>query len=195
MARRRGKALALPVERAGMTIEQAAEAFLERDFSRNTLRNFRSDLGRFCEAFEDRSVGALESNEIQAYLAGLKGRGRKKASPATHNRHYATLHNLFGWLIRQFLAAGCYVGIATHDEKVVWQALQVIRELELSPDRYEFQMLLGVDEQLRRVLVDAGHRLRVYVPFGQAWYAYSTRRLKENPRIARYALRSFLTGD
>jgi proline dehydrogenase len=100
----------------------------------------------------------------------------------------------FGWLTRRFLAAGCYVGIATHDEKVVWQALEAIRDLELTPDRYEFQMLLGVDEQLRRILVDAGHQLRVYVPFGRAWYAYSTRRLKENPRIARYALRSFLTG-
>ena len=101
MAKRGGKALRLPVTRAGLRVEQAAEAFLERDFSPNTLRNFRSDLVRFCEAFEGRSVAALESDEIKTYLAGLKGRGRKKASPATHSRHYATLHNLFEWLIRQ----------------------------------------------------------------------------------------------
>ena len=56
----------------------------------------------------------------------------------------------------------------------------------VSKDRYEFQMLLGVNEELRRILVNAGHKVRVYVPFGEDWYEYSTRRLKENPKIARY---------
>jgi proline dehydrogenase len=60
--------------------------------------------------------------------------------------------------------------------------------------RYEFQMLLGVDEELRRILVEAGHRLRVYVPFGPQWYAYSLRRLRENPRIARYVIEAMLRG-
>jgi len=55
----------------------------------------------------------------------------------------------------------------------------------LKKEEYEFQMLLGVTEELRDVLVSAGHRLRVYVPFGKHWYAYSMRRLKENPNIAR----------
>jgi proline dehydrogenase len=53
-------------------------------------------------------------------------------------------------------------------------------------DRYEFQVLLGVDEELRSILVNAGYKVRVYVPFGKDWYEYSTRRLKENPKIARY---------
>jgi len=98
----------------------------------------------------------------------------------------------FGALVDKHLSAGCYAGIATHDEACVQHALATIDRLRLGPDRYEFQMLLGVDPVLRRSLLDAGHRLRVYVPFGGDWYAYSTRRLKENPSIARYVIRATL---
>jgi proline dehydrogenase len=89
---------------------------------------------------------------------------------------------------------GCYVGIATHDEILVWESLRLIRKHGLEPEQYEFQMLLGVDEQLRSILIDAGHRLRVYVPYGPQWYAYSVRRLRENPQIAGHALRAMLAG-
>ena len=51
-------------------------------------------------------------------------------------------------------------------------------------ERYEFQMLLGVDPELRKILIAGGHRLRVYVPYGRDWYPYSTRRLRENPEVA-----------
>ena len=65
MAKRGGNVIALPVEKSGITVEPAAEAFLERDFSPNTLRNFRSDLARFCEAFEGRPVDGLHPEEIR----------------------------------------------------------------------------------------------------------------------------------
>jgi len=92
------------------------------------------------------------------------------------------------------LRGGSYVGIATHDEMLVWEALRLIRQLRLEPAQYEFQMLLGVEEPLRRMLIAQGHRLRVYVPFGRLWYAYSVRRLRENPRIAGYVARAVLGG-
>ena len=82
------------------------------------------------------------------------------------------------------------MGIATHDESLVWHAFRIIDRLGLDPSRYEFQTLLGVDEPLRRLIRDAGHRLRVYVPFGHYWYQYSLRRLRENPKIAGYVFRS-----
>jgi len=97
----------------------------------------------------------------------------------------------FELLLQELLEAGCYVGIATHDERLVWSALEIIERLGLPPERYEFQMLLGVDEQLRRIIRDAGHRLRVYVPFGVKWHAYSVRRLRENPAIVGHVLRNF----
>jgi proline dehydrogenase len=87
-------------------------------------------------------------------------------------------------LVDYLLGAGCYVGIATHDEWLVERALQTIARLALGREQYEFQMLLGITTDLRRRLIAAGHRLRVYVPYGESWYAYSLRRLKENPSIA-----------
>ncbi len=96
----------------------------------------------------------------------------------------------FTLLLERMLERGAYVGIATHDEILVWDALRLVRRFGLSRDRYEFQMLLGVEDELRRILLSAGHRVRVYVPFGEQWYAYSVRRLRENPQIAGYALQA-----
>jgi proline dehydrogenase len=82
--------------------------------------------------------------------------------------------------------AGCYVGIATHDEWLLEQAREGIAERGLEREEYEFQMLLGVRPELGDELVRHGHRLRIYTPFGRHWYAYSLRRLQENPKIAGY---------
>ncbi len=94
--------------------------------------------------------------------------------------------------LEKLLAAGAYVGIATHDEHLVWAGMMLVDRLGLAPDRYEFQMLLGVDPQLRKIILDHGHRLRVYVPYGRDWYPYSVRRLRENPTVARHVIRGML---
>ena len=82
------------------------------------------------------------------------------------------------------LDGGCYVGIATHDEWLIGESLTRISQRRLGPLEYELQMLLGVREERRAELVEDGHRLRVYVPFGEHWYRYSLRRLQENPAMA-----------
>ncbi len=92
------------------------------------------------------------------------------------------------------LSAGCYVGIATHDERLVWESEQIITRLGLGKNDYEFQMLLGVLPTLRGIIHARGHRLRVAVPFGPSWYAYSLRRLRKNPAIAGYVMRSMFKG-
>jgi proline dehydrogenase len=84
----------------------------------------------------------------------------------------------------ELLKNNCYCGIATHDKELIFHAFDTIKELNLKKNRYEFQMLLGVTEELRDKIVGMGHRLRVYVPYGKDWYQYSIRRLKENPRMA-----------
>jgi proline dehydrogenase len=81
---------------------------------------------------------------------------------------------------------GAYVAIATHDEVLIGEALRRIASRGLSRDRFEFQMLLGVRTRRGDELVRAGHRVRVYVPFGTHWYEYSLRRLQENPKITGY---------
>ena len=99
----------------------------------------------------------------------------------------------FELLLEEAFKRGAYVGIATHDELLVWAALKVIHKLNLPKTRYEFQMLLGVQPELRKIIVEAGHKLRVYVPFGEQWYAYSTRRLRENPQIAGHIFKAIFT--
>jgi proline dehydrogenase len=96
--------------------------------------------------------------------------------------------------VETLVGAGCYVGIATHDPVVVDRAKAIVARHELRREAYEFQMLLGVAGTLRRRLVAEGHRLRVYVPYGDAWYAYSVRRLKENPSIAGHVIQGILRG-
>jgi len=82
------------------------------------------------------------------------------------------------------LDEGAYVGVATHDEWLIGEALARVHERELTQDAYEFQMLLGVRVERGTELVAEGHRLRVYVPYGEHWYGYSLRRLQENPAMA-----------
>jgi len=82
------------------------------------------------------------------------------------------------------LDGGSYVGIATHDEWLIGESLARVSQRGLGREEYELQMLLGVREERRDELVAEGHRLRVYVPYGEHWYAYSVRRLQENPAMA-----------
>ena len=96
--------------------------------------------------------------------------------------------------LEKLLARGVYTGIATHDEYLACAASGLVDKYGLTRDQYEFQMLLGVDEELRRILIASGHRLRVYVPYGRDWYPYSMRRLRENPEVARHVLRAMLSG-
>ncbi len=103
---------------------------------------------------------------------------------------YETVRANFVAALEKLLARGAYVGIATHDEYLVCAATALLDRLAVPRDRYEFQMLLGVDQELRDVLIERGHRMRVYTPFGREWYAYSMRRLRENPEIAGHVARA-----
>jgi proline dehydrogenase len=92
----------------------------------------------------------------------------------------------FAEAVAALLDGGAKVAVATHDDWVVSEALALIEERDLGFDRYEFQLLLGVREDLADELVRKGHTVRIYVPYGRQWYEYSLRRLQENPRIAGY---------
>ena len=102
---------------------------------------------------------------------------------------YETVRMNFLRALEKLLAAGVYVGIATHDEHLACGAVALVDRLQVPRERYEFQMLHGVDPELRQILIAGGHRLRVYVPYGRDWYPYSTRRLRENPEVATHILK------
>ena len=98
-------------------------------------------------------------------------------------------------LLKILFEGECYVGIATHDDFLIDKAYQTIQEMNLRKSDYEFQMLHGVRMKLRDKIVADGHRLRVYVPFGRSWYAYSIRRFKENPQMAWNVLQAIFSGN
>jgi proline dehydrogenase len=106
--------------------------------------------------------------------------------PELAYRDFDSIRASFVQALEALLDAGCYVGIATHDEWLVEQGQRLVAARGLGREDYEFQMLLGVRSALGDDLVRGGHRLRIYTPFGRHWYAYSLRRLQENPKIAGY---------
>lgn len=93
-------------------------------------------------------------------------------------------------LVRLLLKHNSKTGIATHDDVLIDDAIQFIENESVGRDKYEFQMLLGVREERRDSLLKMGHNMRIYVPFGEDWYGYSTRRLKENPQVAGYVFKA-----
>jgi len=106
---------------------------------------------------------------------------------------YETVRLNYLLALEKLLNRGVYVGIATHDDHLICGALGLLDRLRIPRERYEFQMLLGVEPELRRTLLAAGHRLRVYVPYGKDWYPYSVRRLRENPQVARHVMRALVS--
>ena len=101
-------------------------------------------------------------------------------------QEFETVRLNFVEAVGALLDLGAYIGVATHDDWVIGEALALIEERGLAAEQYEFQMLLGVRPELGDELVRDGHRLRIYVPYGRQWYEYSLRRLQENPKIAGY---------
>lgn len=105
-------------------------------------------------------------------------------------KRYEEINDSYIENLRLAFSQKAYVGIATHDEKLVERAKTVIDEMNVKPGQYEFQMLYGVLPNLRAKILAEGHPLRVYVPYGKDWYPYSIRRMYENPMIAFYVARA-----
>jgi proline dehydrogenase len=97
-------------------------------------------------------------------------------------------------LLRLLLEHGMNTHIATHDDVLIDFAREYISHKGINKEQVEFQMLLGVREEKRDSVIKEGHRMRIYVPFGEDWYGYSTRRLKENPQVAGYVFKAMFTG-
>jgi proline dehydrogenase len=147
--------------------------------------------GAVLQAYMRRSIEDVQ-NIIRSGFSVRLCKGIYDEPRSIAYKDFDTVRQNYIFLLDELLKGGVYVGIATHDEYLIWHALRLIHQLGVPEDRYEFQMLLGVDEELRSILVGAGHKLRVYVPFGEDWYEYSTRRLKENPKIAGYVTKDVI---
>jgi proline dehydrogenase len=171
----------------------------DRTCTEKTLRIYRSVLaerghvGVVLQAYMRRTIRDIRDMlPIRPNVRICKGIYREPRTVAW--KDFDAIRANFIYAMDTLLANGCYVGIATHDPMLVWAGMRTIDRLGLEPHQYEFQMLLGVDPELRRIILDAGHRLRVYVPYGRDWYPYSIRRLRENPTVAHHVMRAMIRG-
>jgi proline dehydrogenase len=153
------------------------------------VRKKFSNVGIVIQAYLRRSEDDVKALAAEsANVRVCKGIYNEPAAIAFKDRR--EIQQNYVRLLKILFNAKCRVGIATHDDVLIDAASQIIQDLRLTPQDYEFQMLLGVRSERRAQLVREGHRLRVYTPFGKQWYAYSIRRLKENPQIAGYVFKA-----
>lgn len=116
-------------------------------------------------------------------------------SPSIAYRDKQTIRDNYVKVLDSMLKNGNYVGIATHDDYLIEEAYRLINEYKVPGEKFEFQMLLGVRTNLQNKILKDGHKLRIYVPFGEDWYPYSIRRLKENPQIAGHIVRNIFSFE
>ena len=158
----------------------------------DTLRMFRElreagldNVGVVLQAYLRRTIRDIR--ELAPYTPNVRlCKGIYVEPPLIAFQGYDEVRENFVRSLDELLRAGSYVGIATHDKFLISEGLRLVQEHGLTPEQYEFQMLLGVTPHAGDRLVRDGHRHRVYVPFGREWYHYSLRRLQENPKIAGY---------
>jgi len=185
-AREHSNFVRIDMEDSGCT-DDTLEIFLR-------LRKEFDNVGAVIQAYLKRSLDdARKLARVKANVRVCKGIYIEPPDIAFRDRE--EVRSSFVSLLEELLGAGCYLGIATHDDKLVSEGYRIIDRLGLDASCYEFQMLLGVTPGLRRRIRDAGHRLRVAVPFGPAWYPYSLRRFRENPSVAGYVFKAIFRGD
>ncbi|MCF7796270.1 MAG: proline dehydrogenase family protein [Lentisphaeria bacterium] len=147
-------------------------------------------IGTVIQAYLHRSEADVTS--IAAEGGNLRiCKGIYRESPTIAFQDKEAIRENYLQLVKTMLSARAYVGIATHDIYLIDTLEAYIRDKGIPAENYEFQALLGVPIEHRlEALRDAGHTMRIYVPFGEQWYAYSSRRLKENPDVAGYVLKN-----
>lgn len=161
---------------------------LEIALYRRLKAEFPKNVGLVVQAYLKRTLNDVEnlmdihSKEIPLNYRLCKG--IYVESPEIAYKKYQEINDHFLADLEFMFKNGVYPGIATHDKPLVEGAYKLIDKYKVPKNLYEFQMLYGVTPDLRKSIVDKGHTMRVYVPFGEQWFAYSTRRLKENPKMA-----------
>lgn len=199
-----GQGLDLALANARRVLERAAEVGAQicfdmenHPYTESTLELFTTlyragfhHASTVLQSYLKRSSGDLErllALEPKPALRLVKGAYREPREVAFQDKH--AVDESYRALMRRALEGGLYLGVATHDERLIQEAKRLAQALGLGRERYEFQLLYGVKPALQRRLVEEGHRVRIYVPYGDDWYGYFSRRLAERPANLLFVLR------
>ena len=171
----------------------------EIEMFRKLWLEFPKNVGLVLQSYLRRTMVDLEAlNDLNSKVNPINFRLCKGIYVESENvafKDYQEVRDHFLEDLEYMLKNKMYVGIATHDKYLVENAYRLIEKYNVAGDMYEFQMLFGVTPELRQSILDSGHRMRVYVPFGKHWFNYSTRRLKENPKMANHIIKAlFIRG-
>lgn len=164
---------------------------LKKEFPKNVGLVFQSYMKRTMQDVKD--LQDLNSEKTPISYRLCKGIYVEPAEIAY--KKYEKVNENYLEVLDYMFENKIYSGIATHDKKLVEGAYKLLEKYKVPKEMYEFQMLHGVTPELRNSIVEKGHKMRIYVPYGEDWFGYSTRRLKENPRMAWLIIKSlFVRG-
>ncbi|MCF8308814.1 MAG: proline dehydrogenase family protein [Bacteroidales bacterium] len=167
---------------------------LEIELFRRLKQEFPKNVGLVFQAYMKRTLDDiknltdLNTKEQPLNIRLCKGIYTEPAEIAY--KGYKNINKHFIEQMDFLLKNGFYTAIATHDRPLIDKAYELIEKYEVPKDMYEFQMLYGVTPNLRQEIINKGHKMRVYVPYGEKWFGYSTRRLKENPKMASHIIKA-----
>lgn len=172
---------------------------LEIELYRKLKAEFPKNVGLVVQAYMKRTLQDLKNlMDIHSTETPLNYRlckGIYVEPAAIAYKKYEEINEHYLEDLEYMLKNGVYPGIATHDKPLIDGAYKLIEKYNVPKNKYEFQMLYGVTPELRSSIVANGHTMRVYVPFGKQWFGYSTRRLKENPKMASHIMKAlFVRG-
>lgn len=167
---------------------------MEIELFRRLKTEFPANVGLVVQAYLKRTLndikGLADLNNEKHPLSFRLCKGIYIEHESIAFKKYEEINQHFLEDLEFMFANHIYVGIATHDKPLIEGAYKLIDKYKVPKHLYEFQMLYGVTPKLRESIVREGHTMRVYVPFGRKWFGYSTRRLKENPKMASHIIKA-----
>lgn len=157
------------------------------------LRDVYDNVGIVIQAYLFRSQKDIE-DLLQKKVRIRLCKGAYKEPPEISFAKKSDTDKNYVHLMRMLLKSGIYHGIATHDPNMITATKEFATRENIGRDAFEFQMLYGIRRDLQEQLIQQGYRLRVYVPYGQAWYSYLMRRMAERPANLFFVLRNLIRG-
>lgn len=154
-------------------------------------KKYYSKCGTVLQAYMHRTSDDIDN--LNTHNANIRlCKGAYKESSEIAYQDYQEIRNNYMINAEKIMDAGIFIGLATHDEWIIHKLENLIIKKKYKKTKYEFQALSGVpiDSTLER-LINSGHKVRYYIPYGPEWYAYSMRRMKENPDIWKHTLKAF----
>jgi proline dehydrogenase len=173
-------------------IDMESSAYTERTLALAIQAGSECGCVRLCvQAYLHRSAGDIDRLNAAAVPVRLV-KGAYREPPAAAFPRKQDVDDNYLALMKKLLDQGVYPALATHDERIIQEAMDYATSRGIRKDNFEFQILYGIRRDLQRRLIRQGYRLRLYIPYGTDWYPYFMRRLAERPANVMFVLKNLL---